>query len=204
MNRKLILTGGGIFLLIGIAAVLTFITMKPPAFRGTSYGEPFPPAAEIELTKADGEIFRLSEQRGKIVLLFFGYTSCPDVCPTTLAEMKQVMDALGEQAQQIQVVFVSVDPDRDTPDRAQEYAGHFHDSFLGLSGAKSELEPIWNGYSIFREEVQSDSALGVIVNHTARLFLVDPQGNMRLSYAYGTPVEDIVYDLELLLKQARP
>lgn len=200
MNRKLIWTGGGIFLLIGITAVLTFVLMKPPSFRGTSYGEPFPLAADFSLTKLNGETFRLSEQHGKIVLLFFGYTSCPDVCPTTLAEMKQVMDALGEKAQQVQLVFVSVDPDRDTPEKIQGYVEHFNPSFLGLSGSKSELEPIWNSYSIFREEVQSDSAFGIIINHTARLFLVDPQGNMRLSYAYGTPVDDIVHDIELLLK----
>lgn len=200
MDRKLMWTGGAIFLLVGLTTFLTFIFMRPPSFRGTSYGEPFPPAAEIVLTKADGATFRLSDQRGKIVILFFGYTSCPDVCPTTLAEMKQVMDALGETAQQVQVVFVSVDPERDTPEKTQEYAEHFNDDFLGLSGSMSELEPIWNGYSIFREEVQSDSNFGVIVNHTARLFLIDPQGNMRLSYAYGTPVEDIVHDIELLLK----
>jgi protein SCO1/2 len=193
-------TGVAIFLLVGLTTFLTFIFMGPPSFRGTSYGEPFPPAAEIVLTKADGATFRLSDQRGKVVLLFFGYTSCPDVCPTTLAEMKQVMDALGETAQQVQVVFVSVDPERDTPEKIQEYAGHFNDAFLGLSGSKSELESVWNDYSIFREEVQSDSALGVIVNHTARLFLVDPQGNLRLSYAYGTPAGDIVHDIELLLK----
>ncbi|NOH04289.1 MAG: SCO family protein [Chloroflexi bacterium] len=141
--------------------------------------------------------------RQRIVLLFFGYTSCPDVCPTTLAEMKQVMDALRDDAQHVQVVFISVDPERDTPEKIQAYANHFHPSFIGLSGAEAELEPVWQAYSIFREVVQSDSALGVIVNHTARTYLVDAQGNLRLSYAYGTPVEDIVHDIKLLLKQPR-
>ena len=203
MDKRLIWMGGGIFLLIGMAAALSIIFAAPPSFRGTLYGEPFPPAAEIALTKADGEAFRLSDQRGKIVLLFFGYTSCPDVCPTTLAEMKLLMNELGNTSENVQVVFVSVDPDRDTPQRIQAYAGNFYPTFLGLSGSLEELQPIWTNYSIVREAVESDSAFGVIINHTARLFLVDTQGNMRLSYAYQTPVEDIAHDIELLLKQAQ-
>lgn len=200
MDRKLIWIGISILSLIGLVAVLTVFFAKPPSFRGTLYGEPFPPAAEIELTKADGELFRMSDQRGKIVLLFFGYTSCPDVCPTTLAEMTQVMNELGDASQNVQVVFVSVDPRRDTPEKVQEYASRFNPTFIGLSGSQEELEPIWQGYSIFRAEVNSDSAMGVIIDHTARLNLIDADGNLRLSYAYGTPVADIVHDIELLLR----
>lgn len=200
MDRRLFWIGVGLLVLIGMAAVLTLAFWQPPSFRGTSYAEPIPPAPEIVLTKADGTTFRLSNQREKIVLLFFGYTSCPDVCPTTLAEMKQVMDLLRDDAQHVQVVFVSVDPERDDPEKIQSYANHFHSSFLGLTGTEAELTPIWSGYSIVREVVESDSALGSIINHTARLFLVDTQGNLRLSYAYQTPVEDIVHDIKLLLE----
>ncbi|MBK7449248.1 MAG: SCO family protein [Anaerolineales bacterium] len=174
---------------------------KQPSFRGTLYEEPFPVAVDFMLTKADGTQFRLSDQRGKVVLLFFGYTSCPDVCPTTLAEMKMVLDKLGDTSKDVQVVFVSVDPDRDTSARMQTYVEHFNSSFIGLSGSIQELEPIWKDYSITRETVESDSAFGVIINHTARVFLVDPQGNMHLTFAYQTPVEDIVHDIELLSEQ---
>ena len=200
MDKKLLWIGGGILFLIGLVAAVSILLAPPPSFRGTSYAEPFPPAADFTLTKADGTEFRLNEQRGKIVLLFFGYTTCPDYCPTTLAEMNQLMISLGDKAENVQVVFISVDPERDTPEKAQTYAGQFHPTFLGLSGTQAELEPIWQGYSIFREEVQSDSGLGTIINHTVRLYLVDAQGNMRLSYAYGTPVEDVVHDVELLLR----
>jgi protein SCO1/2 len=199
MDRKLIWIGGGILLLVVLAAAFSLFVAKPPSFRGTSYAEPYPPAAEIVLTKADGEAFRMSDQRGKIVLLFFGYTSCPDVCPTTLAEMTQVMTELGDASKNVQVVFVSVDPKRDTPELVQEYAARFNPSFIGLSGSQAELEPIWQSYSIFRAEVQTDSAMGYTVDHTARLNLIDADGNLRLSYAYGTLVEDIVHDIELLL-----
>ncbi|MFN8400891.1 MAG: SCO family protein [Anaerolineales bacterium] len=201
MDKKLLWTGGGILVLVVVVGLLSFIFAKPPSFRGTLYGEPFPSAAEIELQKANGETFRLSDQRGKVVLLFFGYTSCPDVCPTTLAEMKLVMDKLESDAEHVQVVFVSVDPDRDTPEKIQTYVEHFNPTFLGLTGTMAELEPIWTSYSITREAVESDSAFGVIINHTARLFLVDPQGKMHLSFAYQTPIEDIVHDIRLVLEQ---
>lgn len=200
MDRKLIWMGGGILLLIGFAAALTFLFWRPPSFRGTSYAEPIPPAPDFVLKKSDGQDFRLSDQREKIVLVFFGYTACPDVCPTTLAEMKQVMEALRDDAERVQVVFISVDPDRDTPERIQAYAENFHPSFIGLSGTEAELTPIWERYSVVREVVESDSAFGTIINHTARLFLVDLQGNLRLSFAYQTPVEDIVHDIKLLLE----
>lgn len=201
MDKKLLWIGATILVVVAAVAVLSLLFAKPPSFRGTLYGEPFPAAAEIELTKADGETFRISEQRGKIVLLFFGFTSCPDVCPTTLAEMTQVMNELGSASENVEVVFVSVDPKRDTPEKVQEYAARFNSKFIGLSGTQAELEPIWKSYSIFRTEVQTDSAMGYTVDHTARLNLIDADGNLRLSYAYGTPLEDIVHDLELLLRK---
>jgi protein SCO1/2 len=201
MDKKLMWVGAGILLIVVIVAALSFVFAAPPTFRGTLYAEPFPPAADFALTQADGTQFRLSDQKGKVVLLFFGYTSCPDVCPTTLAEMKQVLDKLGETGKDVQVVFISVDPDRDTSEKMQTYVEHFNPAFIGLSGSLQELEPIWADYSITREAVESDSAFGTIINHTARVFLVDPQGNMRLTFAYQTPVEDIVHDIRLVLEQ---
>jgi protein SCO1/2 len=199
MNRKTVWVGLLSLALVGVAA-LTLVFAKPASFRGTSYGEPYPKAAEIELTKSNGETFRLSDQKGKIVLLFFGYTACPDVCPTTLAELKQVMDKLGDKTRLIQVVFVSVDPERDTPDKIQEYVEHFNRQFVGLSGSSTDLQVIWDNYGVFREVVESESAFGYIINHTARTYLIDMDGNLRLSYGFQTPVEDIVSDLEILLK----
>ena len=101
---------------------------------------------------------------------------------------------------QVQVVFVSVDPERDTPEKIQEYVEHFNQDFIGLSGSTDELQIIWDNYGVFREKVESDSAFGYIVNHTARTYLIDADGNLRLSYGFQTPVEDIVSDLKILLK----
>jgi protein SCO1/2 len=200
MDKKILWVGIVSLALVGTAISLALIFTKPASFHGTSYGEPYPIAPQIELKKSNGESFRLSDQKGKVVLLFFGYTSCPDVCPTTLAELKQVMDGLGDKTKLVQVVFVSVDPERDTPEKIQEYVEHFNQEFIGLSGTTNELESIWSKYGVFREEVESDSAFGYIVNHTARTYLIDTEGNLRLSYGFQTPVENMVSDLKILLK----
>lgn len=203
MDRKLIWIGGGILVLIAFGVLFSIFFAKPLTFRGTSYAEPFPPAPEIDLKKADGTVFKLSEQKGKVTLLFFGYTSCPDFCPTTLAEMKQVLDALDNDAEKVQVVFVTVDPEKDTSEKMQEYVNRFNSSFIGLSGSQAELQTIWTGYGIFRAETDTETALGKVIDHTVRLYLIDLDGNLRLSYAYGTPYQDVVADIELLLSQAK-
>ena len=201
MDRKTLLVGMGSFLLIGIVAIGTILFGKPNSFRGTSYGEPYPAAAETELTRGDGSSFRLSEMRGKVVLLFFGYTSCPDICPATLAELNQTLGELnGEDAKQVQVLFVTVDPERDTPARMQEYVDYFNVDFIGLSGTEAELQKVWSDYGVYREVVEGTSAAGYLVDHTARVTLIDRNGNLRLSFRIDMPVEDIVHDLKLVLK----
>jgi protein SCO1 len=202
MDRKTILVGLIVFLLIGLVAAGVFLFSKPDTFRGTTYAEPYPVAPEIELTRANGTTFRLSEMRGKVVALFFGYTSCPDVCPTTMAELKQALDKLGKQANQVQVLFVTVDPKRDTPQRVQEYVNHFNPDFIGLSGSEAELAKVWNNYGVFREVAESTSAAGYLVSHTARVTLIDQQGSLRVSFPFDTPVEDVVHDLKLLLESS--
>lgn len=202
MDRKILVAGIGTLLLL--IAIITAVLLfgKPDQFRGTYYVEPYPVAGEIDLARADGSVFKLSEERGGVVLLFFGYTSCPDVCPTTLADMKLAIEALKPaEAEQIKVVFITVDPERDTPERAQEYVNHFSASFIGLSGDESELTKVWSDYGIFREKVDSESATGYLVNHTARILMIDRNGDLRISFPYDAPVEDIIHDLKLILKE---
>ena len=202
MNKKTLGVGLGIFVVVGFAALITFLFARPDEFRGTTYTEPYPVAPEFELTRANGEPFQLSEQRGKIVLLFFGYTSCPDVCPTTMAELKQALDRLSpHNLEDVQVVFITVDPERDTPERVQEYVNHFNDGFIGLSGEPDELAKIWNDYGVYREIVEGTSAAGYLVNHTARVTMIDQDGNLRVSFDFETPVDDLVHDMQLILKK---
>ncbi len=200
MDRKILLVGLVSFLLIGAVGAGVFLFSEPASFRGTTYAEPYPVAPDFALTRPNGNSFRLSERRGRIIVLFFGYTSCPDVCPTTMAELNQALEKLDDQAAQVQVLFVTVDPQRDTPERVQEYVDHFNPNFIGLSGSEAELAKVWNDYGVFREVVEGTSAAGYLVNHTARVTLIDQQGNLRVSFPFDTPVEDIVHDLKLLLK----
>ncbi len=201
MDRKTLLIGLGSFVLLLLVGAAVFVFAKPANFRGTTFAEPYPVASEIDLTRSDGSRFRLSEMRGEVVLLFFGYTSCPDVCPATLAELRQSLSELEEQdAQQVKVVFVTVDPERDSPQRVQEYVDQFNPAFIGLSGPETSLEKVWAEYGVYREIADEQSAAGYIVNHTARVSLIDQQGNLRVSFSFDTPVEDIVHDLKIVLK----
>jgi protein SCO1 len=201
MDKKTLLVGILSFVLIGITALGVFLFAPPAGLRGATYDEPYPPAPEIELVRENGSEFRLSEMRGKVILLFFGYTSCPDVCPTTMAELKTALDQIGEEkAPNVKVVLVTVDPQRDTPQRVQEYVNHFSQDFIGLSGSEAELAKIWNDYGVFRQVVDEVSPTVYDIDHTARVTLIDQEGNLRSSYNTETPVEDIVHDLKLLLK----
>jgi protein SCO1/2 len=200
MNTKVMQVGLGLLVLIGVFMAGVLLFPKTDTFRGTLY-DPALPAPEIILNRDNGSSFRLSEQRGDVVLLFFGYTSCPDVCPTTLSELRKVKEELGSNAEQVKVVFVTVDPERDTPEQIQKYVSIFNPAFIGLSGSVEELEPVWKNYGVYREVEQvSSSASGYLVTHSARLYLIDRDGNLRLSYSYGTPTNDIVHDLKILFK----
>jgi protein SCO1/2 len=191
--------GLGLVVLIGVVMAITLIIPKTENFRGTLY-DPALPAPEIELALGDGSSFKLSEKRGNVVLLFFGYTSCPDVCPTTLSELRKIKTELGEDASRVQVVYVTVDPDRDTPEKVQEYVSLFNSSFIGLSGSLDELEPVWQDYGVYRQIEETESESGYLVTHTARVYLIDLEGNLRLSYAFGTPTDDILHDVKLVLQ----
>jgi protein SCO1/2 len=175
---------------------------QPYQFKGTEYptGKQ---AADFELVTAQSQPFRLSDQRGHIVMLFFGYTSCPDICPTTLSEARRVLEDLGEEGASVRYAFVTVDPERDTPDKLAGYLQNFHPAIIGLTGDPATLAAVQEDYGVVAERQELEgSAIGYIINHTARVFLVDQQGNLRLSYAYGTPTSDIVSDLRQLVKTA--
>jgi protein SCO1 len=175
---------------------------SPYEFRGTLY-DPAAPAAEITGTNWDGNAFQLSDLRGRVALLFFGYTFCPDVCPTTLSEMRRLHKELGDQADDAAVVFVSVDPERDTPDRLAQYVPLFGERFYGIHVDQATLEQIKSDYGVIAEKRNYDKAetsAGYLIDHTARVYLVDQDGNLKLSFAFGTPVEDLHADVAFLLK----
>ncbi len=171
-----------------------------PSYRGSALEPPIP-VPDFQLQDEHGQPFRLSDQRGRVVLLFFGYTSCPDVCPTTLATWRQVHEALGADAEDVRFLFVTVDPERDTTERLGTHVDAFHPDFVGLTGSQEELEAVYAIFDVFYEvDASSQSALGYLVSHTATTFVIDPEGQWRLRESYGTLPEDLVHDIRQLLE----
>ncbi len=173
--------------------------LDPSKFKGSVMPVQIP-APDFELTNADGETVRLSDFKDEIVLLYFGYTFCPDVCPTSLSDLSRVQRKLDDNGEKIQVIMVSVDPERDSPKKLSEYVQHFHPTFIGLTGSKEEIDAAAKGYGVYYEKHEGTEASGYLVDHTARIFVIEPDGLYRLSFGFGTPVDDIVSDLRLILK----
>lgn len=186
--------------ILGLVVVFggALLLQKPYTFRGALI-EPPAPAADFELRDAPGNSFRLSDQKGKIVLLFFGYTSCPDVCPTTLADYKQIHKRLGDGAKQVEFVMITVDPERDTPEKVAQYVDYFNPNFMGLSGDAKELQAIYEAYGVFVEKEDSGSSAGYLVSHNPSIFVIDQEGNLRLTFPFGMTAEDMAGDIRHLL-----
>ncbi len=156
---------------------------KKEKFNGTLYDKP---AKEFCLTGwKDGKERKvcLSDFKGKVVLMFFGYTHCPDVCPTALQTLAKTMKLLSEdERKRVQVLFISVDPERDTPEICQKYAQYFYPAFLGLTGSPDQIKKVAKDYMVFYKKVKSESKTGYLVDHTAYIYLIDPEGTLKLIY----------------------
>jgi protein SCO1/2 len=174
---------------------------SPYTFKGTLLDPP-QPIPDFELLTTEGKPFHLSDKAGDITLVYFGYTFCPDVCPLTLADVKRALSELKEKQERVHVVFISVDPERDTPDVLSRYLAAFDPTFIGLTDDPAKLEAAKAAFGVFSEKEQTeDSAAGYLVSHTARLFLVNPQGELKLLYSFEFPYEDLQSDLEHLLAE---
>ncbi len=189
-----------VLLLSGVALAACSSSPATPGVTLPATSTPAP-ATDFTLTDQDGRPFRLSDQRGNVVLLFFGYTNCPDVCPTTLAIWKQVQRALGPAASRIRFVFVTVDPDRDTTERIKDHLAIFSPDFIGLSGTPDELSAVYQAYGIYHEKAEAQgSAAGYLVTHTASTLFIDPDGRWRGLFSYGTDAETITRDIRQALQ----
>jgi protein SCO1 len=190
MQRKLIFVGVGILVLLAVLTAAITLTSKP-SFRGAVITPPWP-APEIKLTDHNGQPFTLSEQRGKVVLIYFGYVNCPDECPLTMAHLKLARESLGDRAKDVQVIMVSTDPARDTPHALKDFMGHFDPSFLGLTGTPAELEKAWKDYGVTVEQGGE--------THSLYLYVIDPAGNIRETFLPDSEPNDIAKDVSWLLK----
>ena len=167
---------------------------KASDVTGTTYGR------EFALTGHDGKPRTLADFRGKAVVLFFGYTQCPDVCPTTLSELAEVMKQLGPDAERLQVLFATIDPERDTSELLARYVPAFHPSFLGLSGDAEATARTAKEFRIIYQKQPGQTPGTYTMDHSAGTFVFDPQGRLRLYVSYGQGPDVFVHDLRELLR----
>jgi protein SCO1 len=162
---------------------------------GADYGK------SLQLPDFTGKVRTLADFKGEVVVVFFGYTQCPDVCPTTLAELKDVKAQLGDQGKRLQVLFVTVDPERDTPQLLANYVTAFDPTFLGLRGDPDATAKVAKDFKVFYQKVPGKTPDTYSVDHTAGSYIFDPQGRLRLFVRHGQPADKIAADIKTLLAQ---
>lgn len=174
---------------------------KPPAFKttdisGADFGKGF------DLLDTSGRPTTLADFKGKVVVLFFGFTHCPDVCPTTLSELALVKKQLGADGDRMQVLFVTLDPERDRPEVLKAYVPAFDPSFIGLSGDPGAIARTAQEFKIFYRKVPGAAPDSYTLDHTAGAFVFDPKGRLRLFSSFGQGPEALAHDIRLLLHEA--
>jgi protein SCO1 len=159
-------------------------------------------APDFELSGSNGSTLTLKQLRGKVVILEFGFTFCPRVCPVTLANLAEVFKKLGPAAADVQLVFVTVDPDRDSPARLREFLQFFHPTFLGATGTEEKLDAVRQAYGVIATKAASENKkLGYEVHHSSSVYLIDREGKLRVLVPFGKSPDAIVHDIKLLLKK---
>ena len=190
--------------LLSLAAVAAALLLAAcgqggPSFKGSDVtGSAF--GTSLSLTDHDGTPRTLADYRGKAVVVFFGYVQCPDVCPTTLAALAEAMKALGADADRVQVLFVTVDPERDTAELLKQYVPAFDARFVGLRGDSAATEKVAKEFRVFFQKVPGATPETYTVDHSAGSFLFDPQGRLRVYEGHGQPPEVFAHDLRQLLR----
>lgn len=191
---QLILWSAAAVAAASVAAVFVWQQTAQQA-PGTDTGQAF--RADFELTDHLGTVRKDEDFAGKWLLVFFGFTNCPDVCPTTLSEVAAVMDGLGDGTDRVQPLFVSIDPERDTPAAMAEFVPLFDAGIVGLTGTPDQIAATAESFFVYYEEIEEAAAPGgYAMSHTSQLFLFDPEGEFVKTYPYGTAAEVILADLE--------
>ena len=182
--------------LISIMAFMLYHAKNKETFNGF-YNEKV--LSDFTLRDGGGSEVSLSDYKGKIVLLNFGYTSCPDICPTTLGSLRTIYSKLDSNRDDVKVVFISVDPERDEPGKLEEYVSFFNEDFIGLTGSDEELKEVSDVFNIFyfKEGVNTDK--DYLMSHPTSIYLIDREGKLILKYPHNTKQEFIVEDLKRLL-----
>jgi protein SCO1/2 len=190
-------------ILAAIAAAMLLAACSPgaPTFKGADItGASF--GRELALADHQGKARTLADFRGKAVVIFFGFTQCPDVCPTALTALAEAMRRLGPDATRVQVLFVTIDPERDTADLLSRYVPAFHPSFLGLRGDAEATARVAKEFKVIYQKVPGQTPDTYTMDHSAGLYLFDPQGRLRVFESHGQGAEAIAHDLAQLLRSS--
>jgi protein SCO1/2 len=198
MRRPLLygLAGALLIVLVGALTVPRLLSSSE-SYNGTlvdATGEP----EEFQLASAAGDV-QLSDFRGRLVVMYFGYTSCPDFCPATLAKLAQVRERLGGDAEGVQILMITVDPERDDPERLAQFVTSFDGTFVGLSGSEEQLRNVASQFGIFFQKQEGSEATGYLVDHTTTLVVLDRDGRERLYLGWDLTAEQIENDLRNLI-----
>lgn len=185
--------------LIGGALLAAGCGKSAPAFQNLDLTGNKQFGSDFALPDTGGKMHSVADYKGKAVVLFFGYTHCPDVCPTTMAELAQAMQQLGPDARRVQVLFVTVDPARDTPQVLSQYVQAFNPSFVGLRPDDAQLAKVAKDFRVYYAKVPGKTADDYTMNHTAASYVFDPSGQLRLFARDGQGAQSWVHDLKLLL-----
>lgn len=201
-KRAIPLAAGVLVLALGAFAALAMLKRGTPPklesvdITGVAWGKDF------KLTDHTGRTRTLADFRGKAVAMFFGFTQCPDICPTAMAELAEVMGLLGEDSRRVQVLFVTVDPKRDTPAVLSQYVPAFHPSFLGLHGDPAATERTAKEFKVFYRANQPNERGAYSVDHSGQILVFDPEGRLRLFMKPDLSPEAMARDLRLVLKES--
>ncbi len=159
-------------------------------------------ARDLPLTDQHGQRRSLKDFAGKVVVVFFGYTQCPDVCPTSMSELAEVKQALGADGERLQGIFVTVDPERDTPEVLKAYMASFDPSFIALRGTPEELAAVAKDFKIYYKRVEGSTPTSYTMDHSAGNYVYDPAGRLRLYHRYGSGAQALAADVRALLDEA--
>ena len=200
-HRKTALIAGAVLVVVLVLALVGW-RYRPYSFHGMVMKSAELAPNFVLTSSRTGEPVQLRDFEGQVVLLYFGYTTCPDVCPATLADIAEAFDLIGKKSDQVQLLWITVDPERDSPAKMEDYVLHFHPDFTGLvPRSPEETLEVATQYGIYYEKVDYGSETGYLMDHTATITLVDKDGYVRVVYPFGTSSKDLASDLDYILSR---
>jgi protein SCO1/2 len=194
------LAAGLVVALLGVAFAWFFVLprLRPHIFSGAVI-QSTQKAPRLELEAAGGQTVRMTDFEGQVVVVYFGYTFCPDICPATLGKLADAMEILGDRADDVQVMMVSIDPDRDTPEMLADYVTHFHSDFIGVTGDPQTVNRVATLYGVYYEPNDGTVDTGYTIDHTTTVMLVDKDGFLKLVLPFEGTAAQIAADIDYFL-----